>query len=105
MLLFVVGFAVFFAAFKKVLSKQPRTDDSAVHSKVMNGHRLKTKKKIDIARCCETDTNFMSSRDQKTFQQNWNELGFNIIGNVSDKVKQHFEEFQSGSGSDNLDLL
>lgn len=42
MLLFAAGFAVFLAAYDKLVSKQLRTVDSAAPAEVTNGHMLES---------------------------------------------------------------
>lgn len=41
-LLFAVGFAVFLAAYEKLVSKQHRTVDSTAPAEVMNGYTLES---------------------------------------------------------------
>eukprot|EP00105_Crassostrea_gigas_P012783 XP_011428888.1 PREDICTED: uncharacterized protein LOC105329367 isoform X2 [Crassostrea gigas] len=89
-LLFAVGFAVFLAAYEKLVSKQLRTVDSAAPAEVTNGHMLKSGPN---KRLKKEDT-FSSALIEILSQKN-KEKGIGMISFSSSTQENHKRSFEA----------
>uniref|UniRef100_A0A8W8KTN9 Uncharacterized protein n=1 Tax=Magallana gigas TaxID=29159 RepID=A0A8W8KTN9_MAGGI len=89
-LLFAVGFAVFLAAYEKLVSKQHRTVDSTAPAEVMNGYTLESgpNKRLKKKDQCSSDLIEKLSRKNK-------EKGVGIISFNSSTQENHQRSFEA----------